>query len=155
MRSFSSLFHDALFAKTRVYQDENGNFKGTSTDITPWYILIGRIWGGMIWLYIILTPLLAPVYYLFARWYCKRFDDENMVEDPHGWPQEKGQILKNHRTNLIGWIIFMLWGWCSNWGQPDYSKDSTPPYNVEKSATFDPSTYVDPYKQYKETNNIR
>ncbi len=45
MRSFSSLVHDALFPSTRVYHDENGNYRGTSTDITPWMLLLGRIWG--------------------------------------------------------------------------------------------------------------
>lgn len=152
MKSLGSLFHDALFSKTRFYHDADGNFKGSSTDVTPWYLLIGRLWGWSLWLYIILTPLLAPVYFLFAHWYCKRFDAENTAEDPEGWQQEKRQILKNHRNILIGWIIFMLWGWCSNWGQPDYSKDAAPSYHIEKKTTFDPSTYVDPYKQYKDTH---
>lgn len=45
MRSFSSLVHNALFPSTRVYHDANGNYRGTSTDVTPWMLLIGRVWG--------------------------------------------------------------------------------------------------------------
>ena len=92
MKSFSTLLHNALFPSTRVYHDQNGSFRGTSTDITPWLVLLGRIWGGTLWLYLILTPLLAPVYFMFAQWYCKKYDAENMAEDPKGWPQEKRQI---------------------------------------------------------------
>lgn len=116
MKSLSTLFHDALFSNTRVYKDSAGNFLGTSTDVTPWYLLIGRLRGIMLWLYIILTPLLGPVYFVFAHWYCRRYDAENMAEDPKGWPEEKRQILKNHRNILIGWIIFMVWGYCVDWG---------------------------------------
>lgn len=145
MRSLSSLFHDALFAKTRVYNDSSGNFRGTSTDVTPWYILIGRLWGGMLWLYIILTPLLGPVYFLFAHWYCRKYDAENMADDPKGWPLEKKQILKNHRNILIGWVIFMVLGYCADWG-------ASSPYKEPSSSTteykWDPYTYEDPYGQY-------
>lgn len=155
MRSLNSLFHNALFPKTRVYHDANGNISGTSTDITPWYLLFGRLWGGMLWLYIILTPLLAPIYFIFAHWYCRRYDAENNAEDPKGWPNEKRQILKNHRNILIGWIIFMLWGWFTDWGQHDSSNEPMQTYNLEKPVPWDSPYYVDPYKHYKETHNIR
>ena len=155
MKNLGSLFHNALYSKTRIYHDANGNISGTSTDITPWYILVGRLWGGMLWLYIILTPLLAPVYYAFAHWYCRKFEAENMAEDPQNWPRDKKQILKNHRNILLGWIIFMLYGWLTNWGQPDSSKDTTPDYNIENTIPWDSPDYVDPYKHYKETHNIR
>lgn len=155
MRSFNSLFHNALYPKTRVYQDANGNFSGTSTDVTPWYLLIGRLWGGMLWLYLILTPLLAPVYFAFAHWYCRRFDAENMEDDPKGWPNEKRLILKNHRNILIGWIMFMLLGWVTNWGQTDFSKVPEQTYPIETSASWGSPDYVDPYKLYKETHNIK
>lgn len=120
MRSFSSLVHDALFPSTRVYHDENGNYRGTSTDITPWMLLLGRIWGILLWLYIILMPLLAPVYFVFAHWFCRKYDAEFTKEDPKGWPSEKKEILKNHRNILIGWIIFMVWGYFSDWGGDDF-----------------------------------
>lgn len=154
MRSFGSLFNDALYPRTRVYHDANGRFKGTSTDITPWYLLIGRLWGITLWLYIILLPLLAPVYFAFAHWYCRRYDAENLAEDPKGWPQKKKQILKNHRNILIGWIMFMLLGWFTDWGQPDYSKESDSP-SIEHTSKWGTPDYVDPYKQYKETHNIK
>ena len=152
MKSFSTLLHNALFPSTRVYHDQNGNFRGTSTDITPWLVLLGRIWGGALWLYLILTPLLAPVYFMFAQWYCKKYDAENMAEDPKGWPQEKRQILKNHRNILIGWIMFMLLGWFTDWGQKDYSSSQTPTPSTHLPITWDPSNYIDPYKQYKESH---
>lgn len=149
MKSFSSLIHDALFPRTRIYQDVNGNFQGTSTDVTPWFCLLGRMWGITLWLYIIMLPLLAPVYFIFAHWYCRKYNDENMAENPEGWPREKSQILRNHRNILIGWAIFMLWGYCVNWGQNGYSDN--PPSTV-REYKWDPATYVDPYKQYKETH---
>lgn len=155
MRSLESLFHDALFPKTRVYQDASGNFRGTSTDVTPWYLLIGHLWGGMLWLYIILTPLLGPVYFLFAHWYCRRYDAENMAEDPKGWPIEKRQILRNHRNILIGWIMFMLLGWFTNWGQIPHTKEPIENQTTEQSSPWGTPEYVDPYKQYKETHKIR
>lgn len=154
MRSLGSLFNDALYPGTRVYHDANGRFKGTSTDITPWYLLIGHLWGITLWLYIILLPLLAPVYFAFAHWYCRRYDAENMEEDPKGWPQEKKQILKNHSNILIGWIMFMLLGWFTNWGQPDYSKEPDRP-SIEYTSKWGTSNYLDPYKQYNETHNIK
>lgn len=146
MKSLGSLFHDALFPRTRIYHDANGNFSGSSTDVTPWYLLIGRLWGKLVWLYMILTPLLAPVYFLFAHWYCRRFDAENMAEDPKGWPEDKRQILKNHRNILIGWIMFILLGWFTNWGQEDYSKEPKQQVQVEQRAPWGSPDYVDPYK---------
>ena len=155
MKSLVSLFHDALYPRTKVYYDANGNFSGTSTDVTPWYLLVGRLWGYGLWLYLILLPLLAPVYFIFAHWYCKRYDAENMAVDPKSWPHERKQILKNHRNILIGWIIFMLFGWFTNWGQLDLSKKSEPTYQTEQVIPWDSPNYVDPYKQYKQTHNIR
>ena len=100
MRSLGSLFHDALFPGTRVYHDANGNFRGTSTDVTPWY-------------------------------------------------------LKNHRNILIGWIMFMLLGWITEWGQNDFSREREPVNKTETLAPWGSPDYVDPYKQYKETHNIK
>lgn len=154
MRSLSSLVHSALFPSTRVYHDANGNYRGSSTDITPWLVLLGRSWGILVWLYIILLPLLAPVYYIFANWYCHKYDAEFTKADPKGWPQEKKQILKKHRNILIGWIMFMLLGWFTDWGQPDYSKESDSP-SIEHTSKWGTPDYVDPYKQYKEPHNIK
>lgn len=155
MRSLGSLFHGALFPGTRVYHDANGKFRGTSTDVTPWYFLIGRLWGYGLWLYLILLPLLAPIYFIFANWYCRRYDAENMAEDPKGWPKEKKHILKNHRNILIGWIMFMLLGWITEWGQNDFSREREPVNKTETLAPWGSPDYVDPYKQYKETHNIK
>lgn len=152
MRSFSSLVHDALFPSTRVYHDENGNYRGTSTDITPWMLLLGRIWGILLWLYIILMPLLAPVYFVFAHWFCRKYDAEFTKEDPKGWPSEKKEILKNHRNILIGWIIFMVWGYFSDWGGDDLRDKYTQPSETWKESTWNPEhpeLYEDPYKEYK------
>lgn len=152
MRSFSSLVQDALFPSTRVYHDENGNYRGTSTDITPWMLLLGRIWGILLWLYIILMPLLAPVYFVFAHWFCRKYDAEFTKEDPKGWPSEKKEILKNHRNILIGWIIFMVWGYFSDWGGDDLPYKYTQPSETWKESTWNPEhpeLYEDPYKEYK------
>lgn len=151
MKSFSSLVHGALFPSTRVYHDANGNFRGTSTDVTPWMLLLGRVWGFAVWLYIILTPLLAPVYFIFANWFCRKYDAEFMKEDPEGWPKEKKQILKNHRNILIGWIIFMVWGYCVDWGQNRLPCKYTQPSQHYQESTWDsehPELYQDPYGQY-------
>lgn len=149
MKSLRSLFHDVLFPNTRVYQDSEGNFRGTSTDVTSWYLLIGRLWGGLLWLYIILTPLLGPVYFIFAHWYCRRYDAENKKEDPIGWPHEKRQILKYHRNILIGWIIFMVWGYCVDWGiESSASYNNVPTSTTNVTSTWDPYNYEDPYGQY-------
>ena len=155
MKSLGSLFHDILYPRTRVYQDTNGNFRGTSTDVTSWYLLIGRLWGYSLWLYLILLPLLAPVYFVFAHWYWRRYDAENMAEDPKGWLQEKRQILKNYRNILIGWIMFMLLGWFTNWGQTDLSTKHNPTYQSETPTPWGSTDYVDPYKQYNENHKIR
>ncbi|MCM1141969.1 MAG: hypothetical protein NC453_25645 [Muribaculum sp.] len=151
MRSFSSLVHGALFPSTRVYHDANGNFRGSSTDVTPWMLLLGRVWGFAVWLYVILTPFLAPVYFIFAHWFCRKYDAEFTKEDPKGWPEEKRQILKNHRNILIGWIIFMVWGYCIDWGQNRLPYNYTQPYPSETHSTWDPDhpeRYQDPYGQY-------
>lgn len=148
MRSFSSLVHGALFPSTRIYHDANGNYRGSSTNVTPWMLLIGRVWGFALWLYIILTPLLAPVYFIFAHWFCRKYDAEFTKEDPKGWPVEKKQILKNHRNILIGWIIFMVWGYCVDWGHDRLPYKYTQPYPNETHSTWDPHNYEDPYGQY-------
>ena len=31
------LIHDAIYPNTRVYHDANGNYRGSSTDITPFF----------------------------------------------------------------------------------------------------------------------
>ncbi|MBJ2197558.1 hypothetical protein [Barnesiella sp. CU968] len=154
MRSMRDLIHDAIYPNTRVYHDANGNYRGSSTDVTPFLTLLGRCWGWMVWLYLVLIPLLAPVYFIFAHWFCRKYDAAFMASDPVGWPVEKKSILKNHRNILIGWIIFMVYGYCIDWGQNDLPYKYTQPSQHWKEATYDPDTYVDPYKQYKE-NNIR
>lgn len=148
MKSFSSLVHGALFPSTRIYHDASGNYLGSSTNVTPWILLIGRAWGFTLWLYIILTPLLAPVYFIFAHWFCRKFDVEFSREDPKGWPAEKKKILKNHRNILIGWIIFMVWGYCVDWGQNRLPYEYTQPSPHETHSTWDPHNYKDPYEQY-------
>lgn len=116
MRPFTDLVHYALFPHTRVYQDAQGNYAGSSTDITPIILLLARCWGFLIFLFYILTPLLAPVYYWFANWFCNKYDEEFTKEDPKGWPIEKAQILKNFRRIFWGWIIFMAIGFATNFG---------------------------------------
>lgn len=155
MRSFSSLIHNALFPSTRIYHDANGNYRGSSTDVTPWLVLIGRIWGIALWLYIILLPLLAPVYYVFANWYCRKYDAEFTKSDPESCPKEKTQILKSHRNILIGWIIFMVWGYCVDWGQNDFPYKYTQPYQPQQEYHWNPDTYVDPYKEYNKPLNSK
>jgi len=76
-----------------------------------------------------------------------------MASDPKGWPEDKKSILKNHRNILIGWIMFMIWGYCIDWGQNDLPYKYTQPSQHWKETTYDPDTYVDPYKQYKENIN--
>ena len=148
MRSINSLFHGALFPRTSIIRDADGSFIGSSTDVTPWYLLIGRIWGGMLWLYIILTPLLAPIYFVFAHWYCRRYDAENLTKDPNGWPTERRQILRNHRNILIGWAIFMIWGYCADWGVNSATSYYKEPNKTNTEYKWDPYTYEDPYGQY-------
>lgn len=115
MKSLVDLIHDAMFPSTRIYQDAEGNYAGNSTDVTPFLLLMGRIWGCAIWLFIILLPLLAPVYYLFACWFCHKYDAYFTKEEPETWPSEKANILKNFRKVFWGWIIFMAWGLLTNW----------------------------------------
>ena len=52
-------------------------------------------------------------------------------------------------TEGYGLHSFMLWGYCVNWGRNDCPDDPAPTVQEYK---WDPATYVDPYKQYKETN---
>ena len=94
MRSMRDLIHDAIYPNTRVYHDANGNYRGSSTDVTPFLTLLGRCWGWMVWLYLVLIPLLAPVYFIFAHWFCRKYDAAFMASDPVGWPVEKKSILK-------------------------------------------------------------
>lgn len=115
MKPITDLIHDAMFPSTRIYQDADGNYAGSSTNITPFLILIGRFWGIALWLFIILTPLLAPVYFGFAHWYCNKYDKEFTEEDPKHWPEDKARILKHFNNIFWGWIIFMAWGLLTNW----------------------------------------
>lgn len=119
MKSFTTLIHDAIFSPQAAFYDERGNYKGSAIDQTPWMLLLGRIWGIILWLYIILLPLLAPVYYGFANWFCNKYDAEFTKEDPKHWPQEKAAILKRYRTIFWCWIIFIALGFLCNWGQHD------------------------------------
>ncbi len=146
MKSFSSLVHGALFPSTRVYHDANGNYKGYSTDITPILLIIGRVRGILLWLYVILTPLLAPVYFIVAHWFCRKYDADFMREDPDGWQRDKHQILRNHRNILIGWIIFMIWGYCVDWGQNSSTAYYKGPYKPQTEYTGDPYNHKDPYR---------
>ena len=41
MRSMLDLIHDAIYPNTRVYHDANGNYRGSSTDVTPFLTLLG------------------------------------------------------------------------------------------------------------------
>lgn len=134
----NSLFQNALFPNTRIYQDANGNFKGSSTDVTPIILLLSRTWGIAVWLYIILTPFLAPVYYVFAHWYCKKYDAEFSKANPKEWSKEKKSILRNHRNILLGWIIFMLWGYCCDWGQNDLPYKYTQPSASKTEYNWEP-----------------
>ena len=79
-------------------------------------------------------PLLAPVYFVFAHWFCRKYDAEFTKEDPKGWPSEKKEILKNHRNILIGWIIFMVWGYFSDWGGDDLPYKYTQPSETWKES---------------------
>lgn len=155
MRSLSSLVYSALFPSTRVYHDANGNYRGSSTDITPWLVLLGRSWGILVWLYIILLPLLAPVYYIFANWYCYKYDSEFTEAAPKGWPKEKSQILRNHRNILLGWIIFMVWGYCVDWGQNDLPYEYTQPSTHWEESKWEPNpdgSFDEYYKSISEDN---
>lgn len=116
MKPFTDLVHDAMFPSTRIYRDAEGNYAGSSTDITPIILLIARCWGLAIFLFYILTPLLAPVYYGFAHWFCHKYDAYFMKEDPKGWPMDKARILKDFRNIFWGWIIFMGVGLATNFG---------------------------------------
>lgn len=51
--------------------------------------------------------------------------------------------------------MFMLLGWFTDWGQTDFSWKPEQTYSIEVPATWGSPDYVDPYKQYKETHNIR
>lgn len=133
MKSFTSLVHDALFPSTRIYQDANGNYAGSSTDITPWMLLIGRVQGVFLFAIYVLTPLLAPVYYLIATWFCNKYDTYFTKRDPKGWPAEKESILKKYRRIFYFWIAFMVIGFLTNWGYqegPGYKYTSPTPEQI-------------------------
>ena len=100
MRSLSSLIHSALFPSTRVYHDANGNYRGTSTDVTPWLALIGRGWGIMVWLY-------------------------------------------------------MVWGYCVDWGQNDLPYKYTQPSTHWEESKWEPNpdgSFDEYYKSISEDN---
>ena len=107
-----SLIQGTLIPPTRVYRVSQGNFAGTSTDITPAMILMYRIWGFLLFLRLVLTPILVPVYLLFVHWYCKKFDKENSKEDPKGWPIRKKKMINKYTWVFVlwcGWIAYVYW----------------------------------------------
>lgn len=116
MKPFSDLVHDALFAHTRYFYDEDGNYVGESVDVTPWMILIGRIWGWTLLIKIILTPVLAPAYYAFVSWFCNRFNKPLLKQYPKEWPSYRDKLLRKYRWVFWMWIFFIGYGFLHNWG---------------------------------------
>lgn len=51
--------------------------------------------------------------------------------------------------------MFMLLGWFTDWGQKDLSTKHESVYQTEAPTPWGSPDYIDPYKQYKETHNIR
>ena len=49
----------------------------------------------------------------------------------------------------------MLLEWITEWGQNDFSTEWEPVNKTETLAPWGSRGYVDPYKQYKETHNIK
>lgn len=123
MSSFSSLIRDTLIPNTRVYHDANGNYAGSSTDITPALRLFGKIYGLAYLAYYILMPLLCPVYWLTVRWYCWKYDAEFTKLYPSEWPKRRKRLQIKYGLFMLIWIVWMSYGYNTNWGVDDY-----PPY---------------------------
>lgn len=132
-----SLIQGTLIPPTRVYRDSQGNFAGTSTDITPAMILLCRIWGYLYLLRIILIPLLAPVYLIFVKWYSVKFDKVNMKEDPKGWPIRKKKMLRKYTSIFILWCFWMLYGYLNDWQISDPDSYYTQPVHHEPAPVYD------------------
>ena len=91
----------------------------------------------------------------FANWYCHKYDAEFTKVDPKGWPKEKSQILRNHRSILLGWIIFIVWGYCVDWGQNDLPYEYTQPSTHWKESKWEPNpdgSFDEYYKSISEDN---
>lgn len=161
MRSLSSLVHSAC-SRQREFTT-----MPTATIVVPARTSLhglffsdaaGAFWCGYTlfsYLYWILLPLLAPVYYIFANWYCHKYDAEFTKADPKGWPKEKSQILRNHRNILLGWIIFIVWGYCVDWGQNDLPYEYTQPSTHWKESKWGPNpdgSFDEYYKSISEDN---
>ena len=137
MRSWMSLIQGTLIPPTRVYRDSQGNFAGTSTDITPAMILLCRVWGFLIFLRLVLAPILAPLYLLFVKWYCVKYDRINTKEDPKGWPIRKKKMLRKYTSIFIIWCTWILYGYLNNWEIDDpYYYYSEPKYH-EPGPVYD------------------
>ena len=155
MRSWMSLIQGTLIPPTRVYRDSQGNFAGTSTDITPAMILLCRVWGFLIFLRLVLAPILAPVYLLFVHWYCKKFDTANTKEDPKGWPIRKKKMINKYTWVFVLWCGWIAYGYWTDWGVNDLSYEYTQPSVAAEQYRQKhglPHRYWDPetstYKEY-------
>lgn len=138
MRSWSSLITGTLIPPTRVYRDANGNFAGTSTNITSAMLLFGRIAAWLYFLKLILFPILAPFYLLAVNWYCKKFDAVNLKDDPKGWPIKKKKLLRKYTSYFIIWCAWMLYGYLHDWGANDLGYEYTQPVtNTTPGPVYD------------------
>lgn len=125
MKPFADLVHDALYARTRIYTDKNGNYVGQSTDITPWMLLIGRVWGFLVFINIIGEIVFAPIYYAIVSWFCHKYDKQLTKQYPKEWPEMKKKKLFKYRWLFWIWVIFISYNALTGWGQ---SVDSKVPY---------------------------
>ena len=137
MRSWMSLIQGTLIPSTRVYRDSQGNFAGTSTDITPAMILLYRVWGFLIFLRLVLAPILAPVYLIFVHWYCKKFDKENSKEDPKGWPIRKKKMINKYTWIFVLWCGWIAYGYWTDWCVNDLPYEYTQPVKHPVDKIYD------------------
>ena len=155
MRSWMSLIQGTLIPPTRVYRDSQGNFAGSSRNITPAMILLCRVWGLLLFLRLILAPILAPIYLIFVHWYCKKFDAQNTREDPKGWPIRKKKMINRYTWVFVLWCGWITYGYLNDWGVNDLPYKYTQPSVAAEQYRREhglPHLYWDPetstYKEY-------
>lgn len=107
MKSFTTLVQEAWNPPRRVYYDNQGNYRGSSVDISPIITFVGWIYARLYLAYICLTPLLAPLYMWAAFAFTESRDAEFSKKFPKEWAKYK------YRIRLKYTIIF--WGWVAYW----------------------------------------
>lgn len=102
---------NALFPNPHLeFFDKNGEYQGESINLMPLELLIGRVWGWMVFVWVMLMPFIGPLQYILVAYLCKRFDPYMTKHYKKAWDKQKKKILNWYTGLFWGWIIYLSIG---------------------------------------------